>query len=209
MWRSRRRVHSPPPPPPPKKTRPKTCGDLEQTHRIETTVKRRSDTGHQDQYLLASKDERTLSERELSRGINSSRDATAEKASEDGCERPVPQATTGDRGPPVKAEVGKKTETEHHVGHGIYGDTEAQRSLRGHNAQLLLGDHKPAGVTIGGQRLDHLLGFSPQGGKKEPIVQTAEKAYLRRVCPHRHHCEDPGKGSESSQQTKKHEGRNV
>ena len=86
------------------------------------------------------------------------------------------------------------TETEHHVGHGIYGDTEAHRSLRGHNAQLLLGDHKPVGVTIGGQRLDRLLGFSPQGGKKERIVQTAEKAYLRSVCPRRHHCEDPGKG---------------
>ena len=73
------------------------------------------------------------------------------------------------------------TETEHHGGHGIYRDTEAHRSLRGHNAQLLLSDHKPAGVTIGGQRLDCLLGFSPQEGKKELIVQIAEKAYLRSV----------------------------
>ena len=95
------------------------------------------------------------------------------------------------------------TETEHHIGHCIYEDTEAHRSLRGHNAQLLPDDHKPAGVTIEGQRLGRLLGFPPQGGKKEPIVQTAEKAYLRRVCPCRHHCEDPGKGLESSQQTKK------
>ena len=94
-------------PPLQKKTRPKTGGDLEQTHRIETTVKGRSDTGHQDQYLLASKNECTLSERELSWGINLSRDATAEKAFEDGCKRPVPQATTSDRGPPVKAEVGE------------------------------------------------------------------------------------------------------
>ena len=99
---------STPPPPPPQKTRPKTGGDLEQMHRIETTVKGRSDARHQDQYPLVSKDERTLNERELFQGVNSSRDATAEKASEDGCEGPVPQATTGDRRPPVKAEVGKK-----------------------------------------------------------------------------------------------------
>ena len=56
-------------PPPSKKTRPKTGGDLEQTHRIETTIKRRSDTSHQYQHLLASKYECTLSERELSRGM--------------------------------------------------------------------------------------------------------------------------------------------
>ena len=100
------------------------------------------------------------------------------------------------------------TETEHHFGHGINGNTEAHRSLREHNAQHLLGDHKSAGVAIGGQRPDRLLGFSSQGGKKEPHVQTAEKASLRRACPHRHHSEDPGKGLESSQQTKKHEGWN-
>ena len=74
---------------PPKKTRPKTDGDLEQTHRIETTVNGQSDTGHQEQYLLTSKDECTLSERELSQGSKSSRDATAGEASEDGCEGPV------------------------------------------------------------------------------------------------------------------------
>ena len=34
--------------PPPNKTRPKTGGDLEQTHQIETPVKGWSDTGHQD-----------------------------------------------------------------------------------------------------------------------------------------------------------------
>ena len=96
-----------------------------------------------------------------------------------------------------------------HVAHGIYGHTKALRSLRGHNAQLLLSDHNPADVTIGGQQLDSLFGFSPQGGKKEPIVQIAEKAYLRSVCPRKHHCENPCKGLESGQQTKKHEGRNV
>ena len=56
------------PPTPPNKTRPKTGGDLEQTHRIETPVKGWSDTGYQDQHLLASKDECTLSERGPSRG---------------------------------------------------------------------------------------------------------------------------------------------
>ena len=35
------------------------------------------------------------------------------------------------------------TETEHHFGHGINGDTEAHRSLREHNAQHFLSDHKP------------------------------------------------------------------
>ena len=203
-------------PPAPKKTYLKTGGDLEQMHRIETTVKGRSDTGHQGQHLLSSKDECTLSERELSRGINSSRDATAKEASENGCEGPVPQAMRGDRGPPVKLRLERKLSTtdmkvttHDRDGTPCRPDTEARCSLRGHNAQILLGDHKPAGVTRGGQRLDGLLGFPPQGGKKEPIIQTAEKAYLRRVCPPRHHCEDPGKGLESSQQTKKHEGRNV
>ena len=69
---------------------PKTGGDLEQTHRIETTIQGRSDNSHQDQHLLAFKDECTLCERELSQGMNSSRDAPVEKASEDGCEDQSP-----------------------------------------------------------------------------------------------------------------------
>ena len=116
---------------------------------------------------------------------------------------------------PSKLSHGKKTphhrhevndssqRRKNHVGHGIDGHTETLRSLRGHNAQLLLGDHNPADVTIGGQRLNRLFGFSLQGGKKEPIVQIAEKAYLRSVCPRRHNCEEPGEGLESGRQTKK------
>ena len=60
---------------------------------------------------------------------------------------------------------------------------EALRSLRGHNVQLLLGNHNPADVTIGGQRLDRLFGFSPQGGKKEPIVQTAGEGIPQESVP--------------------------
>ena len=53
---------------------------------------------------LATKDECTLSKRGLSRGTNSSRDATAERATEGDREGPATRAKTGDRGPPVKAE---------------------------------------------------------------------------------------------------------
>ena len=109
---------------------------------------------------------------------------------------------------PSKRSHGKKTlhhrhgvndscqRQKNHVGHGSDGHTEALRSLRGHNAQLLLGDHNPTELTIGGQLLDRLFGFSLQGDKKETIVQIAEKAYHRRACPPRHNCKDPGEGLE-------------